>query len=123
MKQIFLFVIITLLVSVKGYTQTEKNAYLIGGNGTVEFSKDDLAFSLNPNAGIFLKDKFCLGLSLPVIYIDSHCYFDFSPFARYYMGVKEQRSFYLSGAVGIKSILEMDNTLTNKKVTLGLGHV
>ncbi len=123
MKRIILLGVVLMSISLAGFSQTEKGTLMIGGNGNIEFPDNDIEFRLNPTVGKFVADKFCVGLSLPLIYIDSDLYMDITPFARYYWAVKETRSFYVSGAIGLASLFDMEHKVTNNEVILGLGHV
>jgi hypothetical protein len=101
-----------LFVSALASAQTEKGSFMIGGNASVEFNKNDqngdtgetktFSISINPQAGYFVANNFSLGLSLPVsISRGKSTYpgingeaesktngFGVAPFVRYYIPVK-----------------------------------
>ncbi|MBS2100269.1 hypothetical protein [Carboxylicivirga linearis] len=119
-----LFVGILLAMSIcSGISQIQKKTFLIGGYADIEINKYDSEFSFNPNSAIFLTDKLCLGISLPLEYTSEKLYWDFTPFGRYYLSPAESSSVYFSGFVGLKNILELGSALTDKKMGLGIGHV
>ena len=123
MKRLVFTGILLMMITIKGLSQIEKNTILIGGYANFSFTNDNSVFSLNPNSGLFLSDRFCLGISLPLLYASGDLYWGLAPFGRYYFRPKESRSLYISGSIGITSILNLDHTLTNKDLTLGIGHV
>jgi len=80
---------------------------------------------LNPNTGLFVSDNVCLGLSMPILYMDNDLYLGISPFMRYYLKEKSDKSLYFSGALGLTTLLsEIDiNQLDYNLLRLGVGHV
>jgi hypothetical protein len=106
-----------------GFSQIKKNTALLGGYANFNYVDKNFIMNLNPNTGLFLTDRFCLGISFPVMYNPAGLYWGLAPFGRYYFNPGELKSFYVSGAIGVTSFLNSENTLTDRALTLGLGHV
>ncbi|HEY4785625.1 MAG TPA: hypothetical protein VIH57_06235 [Bacteroidales bacterium] len=126
MKKFVLAGILLMLITLNGFSQIEKHTLLLGGNASLNFNDaymDNPVFYANPNTGLFLTDRLCLGVSLPLLYTSGDLYWGLSPFGRYYFNPKGSRSLYLSASVGITSFLNADHTILGRALTLGIGHV
>jgi hypothetical protein len=124
MKKLIALTTLITCLSLSGYSQIEKKTLLLGGYSNLNFgTSNNSYFSINPNTGLFLSDKFCLGLSLPIIYLNESFYYGISPFARYYLKSKESRSLFFSTSLGLTSFIEDDNTLDSGLISAGVGHV
>jgi hypothetical protein len=122
-KKIVFTAFFLVITAITGFSQIEKNTLLLGGYASFNYENTNININLNPNTGLFLTDKFCLGISFPIVYYSERFYWGLAPFGRYYFKSGEPKSFYISGAVGITSFLNSDNTLTDQALTLGIGHV
>lgn len=67
MKKVLLITAVLFIVATKGFSQIEKGTFLLGGYGNINLGNNSTIL-LNPNTGLFLSDKFCLGVSLPLYY-------------------------------------------------------
>ncbi|HEY4789042.1 MAG TPA: hypothetical protein VIH57_23500 [Bacteroidales bacterium] len=123
MKRLAFTGVLLVIMTMKGFSQIEKSTILIGGYANFTANENNTIFSLNPNSGLFLTDRFCLGVSLPIVYASDNLYWGLAPFGRYYFQPKESKSLYISGAIGITSFIKSEYTLTNRALTLGIGHV
>lgn len=125
MKKLIVLGILLTIITTSIYSQTEKKTLLLGGHANVSFLSltESLYINLNPNTGVFITDKFCLGLSIPVVYLSEQFYWGMAPFARYHFKPQNTRSFYLSASTGLTGLFELENTLTDNILNLGAGHV
>lgn len=123
MKRIVLTVFFFTVLIANGYSQIEKGTILLGGYANLTTIDDDFMVTLYPNSGIFLTDKFCLGVSLPILFDSDDIYWGFSPFGRYYFKAKESRSLFVLASVGIADIIDPDHTFNGSNLGLGIGHV
>jgi hypothetical protein len=124
MKKTVITITLLMIFGLSGYSQIEKRTILLGGFANFIFNNEgDTYFSINPNSGLFLADKFCLGISFPMVYNNSEFYWGLNPFARYYFKKKNDNSIFLSGAVGITSLLNSENTISPGLLSIGIGHV
>ena len=123
MKRLVFTGMLLMIITIKGVSQIEKNTMLLGGYANFNFTKDNLICSLNPNTGLFLTDRLCLGISLPLVITSADLYWGLAPFGRYYFKPKESKSLFISGSIGMTSFLNSDHTLTNTALILGIGHV
>jgi len=113
-----------MIFGLSGFSQIEKKTILLGGYANFLLTDaGDTYFILNPNSGLFLSDKFCLGISIPLVYSDNEFYWGLNPFARYYFNKKDNNSLYLSGALGLTGLLNLENTISPGILSLGIGHV
>lgn len=102
MKTIKLFFIATFLFTTVTYAQISKENWMVGGtlnlssaestsisNG-IEYKTKGSGFSVNPNLGYFIADKFCIGTSVGFNFSNpegdnnNSTGITVSPFARYY---------------------------------------
>lgn len=114
MKKILLLLLVFSSILASG--QTEKGSFMIGGNASVNFTKNSVednmsegknfSFELNPLAGYFVANKFSVGLSIPFSWSRQKAKYEgfnaeykslnrgsgISPFVRYYIPVK---SFFI----------------------------
>lgn len=74
MKRIVFIGIFLMIITIRGFSQIEKNTILIGGYANFTSTKNNSVFNLNPNTGLFLTDRFCLGISQPLIYMSGDLY-------------------------------------------------
>ena len=123
MKRFVFTGVFLMILTITGFSQIEKKTILIGGYANFTTMRDYSVFSLNPNSGLFLTDRFCVGVSLPLLYTSGDVYWGLAPFGRYYFNPKESKSLYISGSIGITSFINSEYTLTNRELTLGIGHV
>ena len=124
MKKSIVISVIFISIVLSGYSQVEKNTILLGGYTNFIFNTGGSTyFSLDPNSGFFISDKFCLGISVPVIYVSEEFYWGFTPFTRYYFKEKDKNSIFMSGALGLTSLLESENTISPGLISIGIGHV
>jgi len=86
MKRITFLLILFYFIGTSGYSQIEKKTLLLGGYTDIQLSTDNSNFHLilNPNIGYFVSDKFCIGISLPIGFINDNFYWGMTPFGRYY---------------------------------------
>jgi hypothetical protein len=122
MKRLLIIGFLTIM-AVQGFSQIEKKTLLLGGYANFYTTDNHSVLSVNPHTGFFLSDRFCLGISLPILYTSGDLYWGLSPFGRYYFKPKESRSLFILGAVGITSFINSEHTLTDRALTLGVGHV
>ncbi len=120
MKSILLSTVVFLLVVQGAFARVQKNTLMTGGYANMHIDKNKVMVSLNPNTGIFVTDKICLGLSLPVLYSNSTLSWALSPFGRYYTSPSENKSVFICGAVGVTSFLDLNHALPTNKVNLDL---
>ena len=67
MKRFVFTGVFLMILTITGFSQIEKKTILIGGYANFTTMRDYSVFSLNPNSGLFLTDRFCLGVSLPLV--------------------------------------------------------
>lgn len=117
-KIIFLTFFLSLLTSFS-FSQLEKGNLLIGGNANASLLQQRIFFlSVSPNLGYFMTNRFCLGASSSLAFSKGFSGIALSPFARYYFGVKETRSFFALASAGIVR----QNKNNFGYAHLGLGH-
>ena len=117
MKILKFFAVATLLCTFSAQSQITKGNWLVGGDGTVYYSKasnkegNKLAasggFNINPNIGYFLYDQFAAGLLLriganyPEGESPSSLGYGVEPFVRYYLFPPEKQiNVFLGGSFG-----------------------
>ena len=123
MKKLTFAGILIFIITMKGYSQIEKHTILVGGYASFDVNSYNNYFIFNPNSGIFVSDKWCLGVSVPIVYTFDKLYWGLTPFGRYYFKAKESRSFFITGAIGLTSFINSENTLDQNSLSLGIGHV
>jgi hypothetical protein len=103
MKALFLFpaiAVFILLANIPSLAQTEKGTKLVGGGARMHISDGYFSAGIFPNAGLFVKDNFVLGASLPLHYSGhsngSSIQLGLTPFARHYFGKGPTRLFALA---------------------------
>ena len=121
------FIVLAILLStmtINGNAQTEKYSLLLGGSATMSINTLNNSYlNLNPNVGLFVADRFCVGLSTSLVYQYSIYSGGISPFARYYFGTNKTTSFYLNGSVGLINLFDAMNTVSTEASSLSVGHV
>lgn len=123
MKKVLLVTAVLFIVATKGFSQIEKGTFLLGGYGNINLGNNSTIL-LNPNTGLFLSDKFCVGAGLALYYNSQYWYWGLTTFARYYFSPKEQRSFFITGSIDIAHFFNSEYTIrSNRAVSLGVGHV
>jgi len=89
---------LSLIVSLCGFSQTEKGARLIGGSGYFNL-KDNFSFRLSPTYGQFIAEDLAFGGEISVDYYSRHDFNDtglsLGPFIRYYIGNTSSRLLLL----------------------------
>lgn len=106
MKAGILYLLVAALILISNLSslaQTEKGTKLVGGGGYFTIEKDFVSVGISPDIGLFVKDNFVLGASLPLYFqrdSDLDLYtsqrIGLSPFARYYFGEGSTRLFALA---------------------------
>jgi len=114
-----------LLLVINGFSQIEKKTFLLGGNATAILNTSNYSyFYLNPNSGIFLTDKFCLGLSAPLFLSEDDFDIGFAPYVRYYLKAKENKSTFFLSSIDLAELIQLNSEINNNVFfSLGVGHV
>jgi hypothetical protein len=125
MKRISFLTLCLLLAGISTQAQIQKNTFLLGGYADIRLSTndDDSYLILNPDMGYFVADRICVGISLPIAFIGNNSYWGLTTFGRYYFNVKDTRSLFLFGSVGLTAIYDSDHIVNSDFLTLGIGHV
>lgn len=113
MKKTFLFVLVTLVISLSSYGQISKGTWLIGGTGNFSFTKENgyylkdttlnegISMKISPIIGYFFMDQLAVGLKPTCTWVkmrfisttfendsdlisSNYIWFEAGPFARYY---------------------------------------
>lgn len=123
--KIYLIALALLTVSLVGKAQIEKGSYLLGGQAfaDISFAENNSGYlSVDPNTGYFLSNNWCVGLSLPFVYISETLYWGFSPFGRYYMNKHEDRSLFFSASINASQFIESANSAGKSALNAGVGY-
>ena len=122
---------VCLLLMCCGYgamCQTEKGAWLIGGNFNLNTNDNSTSLGINPNAGYFVANNFAVGGKLMLEYDkfgeNKSTTFGIGPFARYYFGRTSVKPF-VDGELNFLSqklkVASTTNTENGVNYFLGLG--
>jgi hypothetical protein len=123
MKKIFLIGFLVMIFSIKVTSQVGNNTFLIGGY--CDFYKhlsERFDYTLDPNIALFVGDKLCLGLTVPLKNEPDGLNWGLTPFARFYFNPKESNSFFLLGSVGLTSFINSNHTNVDRALSVGLGY-
>ncbi len=66
MKKLVVTFIVMSIYTLSLFSQLEKNTLLLGGYANFSYNSPGGTYlTFNPNSGLFLTNKFCLGISVP----------------------------------------------------------
>ncbi|HMR89691.1 MAG TPA: hypothetical protein PKD51_16130 [Saprospiraceae bacterium] len=100
---IFTFILITHISN----AQTIKGTYLLGGDASYQTSEGDVIFTLNPNIGYFVVDKFVTGLSVSYYSYRNTKSIGLNPFLRSYFLTSDRGSAF--GGIGVIYVRQNSN--------------
>lgn len=117
-----------LFAGTQGFAQIEKGTMLAGGAFSLQTTKNNSRFSLNPNLGFFVADNFAVGAGLSVNFSKQgnikSTELGVGPYARYYFGKGNTKPFIVTEASYLTSnnkTGDVKNTSTGVGYLLGLG--
>lgn len=124
MKKFFLFLGILVFLSVQsGYAQLEKGTLLLGGSGSFQKYKGISNLTLNPNIGLFLANKFVLGLNASYINSSSNTTLvGLGPYARGYFLSGAKGSLFASAGFNYFNIKFSNTSESESGYSIGLGY-
>jgi hypothetical protein len=93
MKKIYMLFLAMICLG-EANAQTEKGTYLLGGGAQFLTTDGSSIFSLSPNVGYFVANKWALGARASLATGDGFSSWNIGPFTRYYFGGKENASFF-----------------------------
>ena len=92
--------LVSMAAVVHGMAQTGKGSTLLGGSLSLQTTKANSQFSLNPNVGYFIFDNFAAGAGLNMSFSkvgdEKRNSFGLGPFARYYFGKTTTKPFVVT---------------------------
>lgn len=108
MKRIVLSVMSLIVMSVAVNAQTDKGDWMVGGEMTINTTKGNTDFTLQPNAGYFFANNFAAGAEFLLSFgkkdQTKYSSFGVGPFARYYFNLKDEHFKPLvQGSFGIST--------------------
>lgn len=95
MKRLSTLLIISLVIGTTHlHAQTEKGTLMLGGAASFQSSDGSSLFVFNPNLGVFVKNRFAVGLQTTIVASDGVSAWALGPFARYYFGGNEKGKIF-----------------------------
>jgi hypothetical protein len=119
-----LLVALLLIAGTQGFAQIEKGTMLAGGAFSLQTTKNNSRFSLNPNIGYFVAKNLAVGAALSVNFAKQGAIktteLGIGPYARYYFGKSDTKPFVVAEA----SYLTASNkTAGIKNSSTGVGYL
>jgi hypothetical protein len=99
MKKILSLCLLAVVLAFSASAQTSKSTWLIGGSASFQSSNGSSALILNPNAGVFIKDKLALGAEGLLTTSGGFTSWAIGPYLRKYFAPTEKGSLF--GQAGI----------------------
>ena len=107
-----------------GFSQIKKNTALLGGYANFNYVDKNFIMNLNPEyRPVFNRQVLFGNFVFRLCIIPRDCIGAWHLSEGIIFNTGELKSFYVSGAIGVTSFLNSENTLTDRALTLGLGHV
>jgi hypothetical protein len=124
MRKLHSSLIFLIIITASCFSQAEKKTWLLGGYAAVQIESEGYGYlDVNPNTGYFIKDKLCIGLSIPIVSYDfEEFHYGINPYAKYFFRKNSPRSLFIFGQVGLNSLLNNDNNISYGTIALGFGH-
>jgi hypothetical protein len=102
MKRLSTILIISLVVSITHlHAQTEKGTLMLGGSASFQSTDGSSLFVFNPNLGVFVRNRFAVGLQASVVASEGVSVWALGPFARYYFGGNEKGKIFGQGSLNV----------------------
>ncbi|NJK84636.1 MAG: hypothetical protein HC906_00275 [Bacteroidales bacterium] len=126
MKKLFYLYIFLFFTLGSAFSQIEKKTILLGAySNLIVNTNGNNSFIVDPNSGLFITDNLCLGLKFPLLLSNGNFYWGAGPFARYYFKEKSNNSLFVSGALDMADLFNINQTLStyNGTISAGIGNV